>query len=380
MEGRGKNLSRGLRIAMIGMRGLPADLPKAGGGERETEGKAIRLAQRGHKVTVYCRWHYNRHPISPYEGVHLISLPSIPSKHLDTVSHTLLATLDVIFRNIADIVHYHGMGNGLFLPLLKLFGKKSVLYLDGVDWERPKWGKLAKFILKISAWLAFHFADVVYVDNYTSQKIFAKRFGRIPEVITLGADLWDPPGHDLLSNFGLEPEKYILFVGVLRPDKGVHLLIEAYRHIKTDMPLVIVGDNRDEHNYIRNLKEMANQNVRFLGYVYGNTVRQLFSNCYLYVQPSLVEGNSPALLTAMACARCVVVNGIEQNIETIGDAGITFPPNDVAKLCEILIKLIQDPHRVKDLGFKARQRVNQFYNWEKVVENLEQLYNSLAKP
>jgi len=368
-----------MRLAFIGMRGLPADLPKGAGGERETEAKSVRLAARGHQVVVYCRWHYNRHPDSPYQGVNLVSLPSIPTRNLDTVSHTLLATLDVILRNRADIVSFHGMGNALFLPLLKLGRKRSVVYMDGVDWERPKWGKLAQTILKLAAGLAFRMADAVYVDNQASQRIFAKLFGVESLVITLAADLWDPPGQDLLADFSLEPDNYILFVGMLRPDKGVNLLIEAYRLLETDVPLVIVGDNPDRPDYVRLLKRQADDRVRFLGFVYGQAARQLFANCHIYVQPSVMEGNSPALMSAMACARCVVVNGIEQNLETIGDAGVAFSPGDVNNLKEVLTRLIADPSRVEMLGHKARRRIEAVYSWDAVVDKLEQVYRQLEQ-
>ena len=370
--------ARSLRLALIGSRGLPADLPKAGGGERETEAKAVRLAQRGHQVTVYCRWHYNRHPATPYCGVNIISLPSIPTKNLDTLSHSLFSTLHVLFRNTADIVSYHGMGNGVLLPLLKLGRKKSVVYMDGIDWDRPKWGKLAQFILKMGAGLAYRMADAVYVDNRVSQRIFAQLFGCESLVITLAADLWEPPGNDLLPSFGLNSEQYILFVGVLRPDKGVHLLIEAYRGLDTTLPLVIIGDNPQEPKYVQRLKNTADSRVRFLGYAYGQAARQLFANCYMYVQPSVMEGNSPALMSAMACGRCVVVNGIEQNLETIGDAGVAIAPNDVNSLRDTLAALIHDPARVRALGSQARQRIEQHYNWESVVDQLEHMYKKLA--
>jgi hypothetical protein len=206
---------------LIGMRGLPADLPTAGGGERETEAKATRLASRGHQVTVYCRWHYNRRPQSPWLGIELVSLPSINTKHLDTVTHTLLASLHVLLRNTADIVSYHGMGNALFVPLMKLGGRRVVVYMDGVDWERPKWGALARLALLAAAGAAFRWADAVYVDNRASQVSFEKLFGRSPDVITLAADTWPDPGVDLLEAYGLAPNGYVLFVGLLRPDKSL---------------------------------------------------------------------------------------------------------------------------------------------------------------
>jgi len=373
----GDHQAKRLRIAMIGMRGLPADLPKAGGGERETEAKAVRMAERGHEVTVYCRWHYNRHPVTPYQGVNLISLPSIPTKNLDTPSHTLLATLHVIFRNTADIISYHGMGNALFLPFAKLGRKKTVVYMDGVDWERPKWGKLAQTMLKVAARFAFRWADVVYVDNHASADAFKRELERKPLIITLGADIWPPPGNSLLTQFGLEPENYILFVGLLQPDKGVHLLVEAYKMIDTSLPLVIVGDNLNEQLYVKNLKQKADGRVRFLGFVYAQAARQLFANCYIYVQPSIMEGNSPALMSAMACGRCVVVNGIEQNLETIGEAGTAFYPNDVTDLSRTLTRLLNDQEEVQLLGRKARERIEKDYNWEVVVDKLEHEFMQL---
>lgn len=368
---------RARRLVFIGMRGLPADLPKAGGGERETEGKTTRLAERGHDVTVYCRWHYNRSPETPFRGVNLVSLPSIPTKTLDTVTHTFLASLHAIIFNKGEIINLHGMGNALFLPLIKLARKKSVVYMDGVDWDRPKWGKLASLSLRISAYLAFRLADKVYVDNIASQQIFKKLFKREADVITLAADLWENPGSDALETYGLEPDRYILFVGLLRQDKGVHLLIEAYNRLETNVPLVIVGANPEDPQYVNRLKSMANENVRFPGFVYGQDARQLFANCLVYVQPSLMEGNSPALMSAMSCSRCVVVNGIPQNIETVGDAGLVFDAGSVEHLAEILSDLLADPQRITDFGLKARQRIETVFNWENVVDQLEDLFENV---
>jgi len=368
-----------LRLAFMGMRGLPADLPKAGGGERETEAKTTRLASRGHQVTVYCRWHYNRLPATPYQGIHLISLPSIPNKNLDTVSHTLLATLHAWLKNTADILSYHGMGNGLFVPLAKLLGKKTVVYMDGIDWVRPKWGRLARIALKIAAGVSLRWADAVYVDNRVSQDQFNELFHKSPAVITLAADLWEDPGSDRLASFGLSPGDYILFVGLLKPDKGVHILIEAYEKLKTQLPLVIVGDSPDRVDYVHKLKSTPDTRVKFLGYVYGHDARQLFSNCQIYVQPSLMEGNSPALMSAMACGRCVVVSDIEQNLETLGGAGRSFQSENAESLRLVLEDLIANPKQAEKLGVEAQNRIREVYNWDKVVTDLEKLYYCLTR-
>jgi glycosyltransferase involved in cell wall biosynthesis len=369
---------RPLRLAFIGLRGLPSDLPKAGGGERETEAKATRLVKRGHRVLVYCRWHYNRHPASPYQGIRLLSLPSIPTKNLDTVSHSLLATIHACVTDSADIISFHGMGNALFVPLVRLARKRCVVYMDGVDWERPKWGWMARRALQLAAMMAFHWADEVYVDNRSSQALFQNLFGKSPQVITLGADLWADPGADLLPQYGLQPHQYLLFVGLLRPDKGVHILINAYEKLPTDIPLIIVGDSPDGGTYVEQLKSTPDKRIHFLGYVYGQAVQQLFANALIYIQPSLMEGNSPALMSAMACQRCVVVSDIDQNMETVGDAGMSFRSNDPASLRHVLAQLLNNPGEIKALGSRARQRIETAYTWDGVVDRLEQLYWGLS--
>lgn len=370
--------SKSLRLAFIGMRGLPADLPKAGGGERETEAKTTRLAQRGHQVLVYCRWQYNRHPSSPYQGVRLLSLPSIPTKNLDTVSHTLLATLHACITDSADIISFHGMGNALFIPLVRLAGKRCVVYMDGVDWERPKWGWAARRALQLAANMAMRWADAVYVDNHSSQILFQKAFGKSPQVITLAADIWPDPGADLLQEYGLQPNRYLLFVGLLKPDKGIHILIKAYEKLNTNIPLIIVGDSPDKGTYVEQLKSTLDKRIHFLGYVYGKAAQQLFANAMVYIQPSLMEGNSPALMSAMACRRCVVVSDIDQNLETIGDAGLPFRCNDPENLREVLAQLLSDPEKIQLLGSKAQRRIESIYTWDTVVDQLEKLYLGLS--
>lgn len=368
-----------LRLAFIGMRGLPPNLPGAGGGEYETDAKARRLAARGHDVTVYCRWPYVRRPPQPYHGIRLISLPAIPQAGLEMLTHTPLATLHVLLTNMADIISYHGMGNALFLPMVKLAGKRAVVYLDGIDWERPKWGRLARRLLRRGAGAAFRWADAVYVDNATSQAEFERYFGSTPQVITLAAERWEEPGTDHLAGLGLTPSGYLLFVGMLRPDKGVDLLLRAYRELNTEVPLAIVGDNPDDPVYVQSLRELSDSRVRFLGFRYGEAAQQLFAHCMIYVQPSLVEGNSPALMSAMACGRPVVVNGIPQNRETIGESGLACAPGNSADLRRILADLLADAARREELGAAARQRIETHYNWDSVVDQLEWLYQGVME-
>jgi glycosyltransferase involved in cell wall biosynthesis len=167
-------------------------------------------------------------------------------------------------------------------------------------------------------------------------------------------------------------------VGLLKPDKGVHVLIKAYEGLETDIPLIIVGDSPDAGPYVQQLKSTRDRRIRFLGYVYGQSARQLFANALVYIQPSLMEGNSPALMSAMACQRCVIVSNIEQNLETIGSAGLSFRCNDPDDLRQVLAKVLKDPEEIQYLGKKARERIESTYTWDVVVDQLERLYRGLS--
>jgi glycosyltransferase involved in cell wall biosynthesis len=157
----------------------------------------------------------------------------------------------------------------------------------------------------------------------------------------------------------------------------VHLLMEAYAGLDTRLPLVIVGDDPDHGEYAERLRRTADPRVRFLGYAYGQAARQLFANCLVYVQPSLMEGNSPALMSAMACGRCVVVSDIDQNRETVGPAGLTFSSGNADSLRDVLKDLIHASDRISRLGQAARARVASDYSWDVVVDHLEALYYRL---
>jgi glycosyltransferase involved in cell wall biosynthesis len=298
---------------------------------------------------------------------------------LETMSHTFLATLHTLFTNSADIVCFQGMGNALFIPLLKLGGKRTVVFMDGIDWERPKWGFVARTLLKLGASSAYRWGDAITVDNISSQQRFAEIYGRQPQFLPLGADLWETPGDDIVRELGLTSNNYILFVGMLRPDKGVHMLVDAYTQLDTDVPLVIVGDTFDQHEYKQSLIDAADDRVHFLGYRYGEEVKQLFANCLIYVQPSIMEGNSPALMSAMACGRCVVVNGIEQNRETIGDAGIAFAEGDVDDLRAKLAQLLSDRAMLDTFGAQAKQRIIDNYSWDRTVDRLQVILEAVEQ-
>jgi glycosyltransferase involved in cell wall biosynthesis len=363
-----------VKIAMLGGRGVPAHYS---GSETCVEEVGARLAARGHEVVVYCRKHNSQLAAASYRGMQRVVLPSLNSKHLDTPTHTLMALLHNYTHTPADILHFHGVGNSLFLPWIKFLPGKKVITVDGPDWERPKWGPLARRVLKTSAHLAMNLADTVINDSRTSQQYYQQHFHRQTHYIPYGADVTPLEASEALRTYGLERRRYVLFVGRLVPDKGVHLLVEAFQKIRTDLELIIVGDSPLFPDYIRQLKSTRDPRIRFLGFVFGEPYRQLCAHAYVYVQPSLVEGTSPALLAAMGLGNCVVVNSIPENLETIGHAGLAFARNDSLDLQHVLQQLLDDPALVEHYRVLARQRVKEVFSWDTIALMHEELYQSI---
>ena len=360
-----------VRVALIGSRGLPAQY---GGSETAAQEIYQRLAVRGHVAVVYCR----RHSVDPsqgwYEGVRTVVLPSVNTKALDTITASFLALLDVVARNRADVIHFNGIGNAVLFPLFRLFGKEVVAGVDGMDWTRGKWNHLERLYLRLALHLAVHWANAVYVDSLEAQRLCQGLYGRTFPLIAYWTQVREGAGTSALQKHGLKAGKYFLFVGRLIPEKGVHTLIQAYRRVDTDYPLVIVGDNPYHPEYVQRLRDAADSRVVFTGTEYGEGFWELCANCYVYVQPSEVEGTSPVLLSAMGCGRCVVVNGIQENVDVIGDAGLAFFRNDAEDLAGLLRDLLAHPSWVRKLGSAARERVREHYDWETITKQYEDLF------
>jgi glycosyltransferase involved in cell wall biosynthesis len=360
-----------MRIAIAGTKEIPA---RHGGFETCVQEVSTRLVQRGHQVVIYYRSNADRG--KTYRGVKMVRVPELENKYLATLFSTFLSTLSVTFKRV-DVVHIYGVGNSLLIPLLRAVSKRTVISVDALDWKRSKWNKFASWYLRSAERVASMFADCVVVDNNVVGRYYRQRFGVRTDFVPYGSDVTRSEGRAALRKYGLAPDGYILFVGRLKPEKGVHRLIEAFEGLKTDKTLVIVGDDSFSQDYIRSLKKTKNPNVKFLGYVYGEEYRQLSSNAYVYVTASEVEGTSPALVAAMGFGNCVLVNAIEENLETIGDAGLSFRKNDIGDLRRLLQTLVDHPEQVREYRLRARKRVAEHYNWDAVTDQLERIYRSL---
>ncbi len=363
------------RIAVIGIRGLP---PNYGGLETCAEEVCTRWVHAGNDVLVYCR--SNRYPDRPadFDGVKLRYLPSLPSKSLDTISHTFLCVLDLIFVNRGyRNVHLYNTGNAIFLPLLRLAGKHVVLSSDGIEWKREKWGRLAKFVHRLGEKFAARLANDIVVDNEEVGAYYHRTFDVPTTLIAYGAN--EPeldPGRSarLLERHSLTSGRYFLFVGRIVPEKGVRELIEAYKSIRTEYPLVIIGDDDSRSEYRNRVFAEASDRIRFLGFVYNEDYEQLLLNACMYLSASRLEGTSPSLLSAMGAGVCCLVNGIAENLATVKGAVPTYRENDLADLVTVWQALVDDPQAIAAAAERGRQCVREHYSWDAVADGYYRLF------
>jgi glycosyltransferase involved in cell wall biosynthesis len=355
---------------MLGLKGIPA---LHGGIERHVEELARRLGPLGCDVTVYCRRHYTPADAA-VPGVTLRRLPSVNTKHFDAWTHTLLATLDALPRGF-DVYHYHALGPATFALLPRLLGRRVVVTVHGLDWQRAKWGRLAAAYLKLGEWAAGRLATRTVVVSRELERRFVRRWGRRVTYIPNAVASAPPPSAEELTPFGLTPGRYLLTVGRLVPEKGVHHLVAAYRGITTDLPLVVVGDDPDGR-YIASLKEAADARVRFLGYIYGPPLAAFFRYCYLYIHPSTLEGLSIALLEAMSQGAPILASDIGPNVEALGDAGFYFRRGDAVDLRAILTRLLAAPGDLPAHGEAARRRAAALYSWDEVARRTAAAYEA----
>lgn len=369
-----------LRIALLGSRGIPASYS---GFETFYEQLAVRLAERGHKVTVYNRSHHFSEKKSEFKGVRIVTLPSIPSKLLDTLSHTFLSLLHAIFSG-NDIFYIVIVGNSPLVLLAHLFRKKVIINVDGADFHREKWRGFAKTYLRWSERIAARFADIIIADSKVIYRRYMDSFQRETLFIPYGANPWprekEANNHSVLDKFGLESGNYILFVSRMTPENSADVLMKAYLQSDSNKKLVIVGDAPYVDEYKLQLEAIAkeNPNIVLTGYLFGDDYRQISAHCKYFVLPAGIDGTRPVLLDQMAFGNCVVVRDTPANMEVIGDAGLPFSKNDlINSLTNVINELEHDDDKIKRLQQSAMERVMSVYSWEHVTDQYETLFYNL---
>jgi glycosyltransferase involved in cell wall biosynthesis len=360
---------RGVRVAFIGGRGL---VSKYSGIESYYEQAGRELARLGHEVTIYCRSYFTP-PLSTHNGMRVRRLPTIRSKHLETFVHTLLSTAHAMASDY-DVVHYHCLGPALFSFLPRLAGKKTVVTVQGLDWQRGKWGRLASRVLRWGEAAAVSLPDATMVVSRTLQQHYQQQHDRDTIYVPNGATLAPRRLPRKLMEWGLEADNYVLFLGRFSPEKNCHLLIDAFETLHTNMKLVLAGGSSHSDSYVKSLRRHESDQVRFLPWVSGSDLEEIVSHAALFVLPSEIEGLSLALLDAMAAGVCVLTSDIPENNEVVEDAGFTFRRGDQADLERMLDLLIHNPELRRQSAARERERIQSQYLWPEIARSIEAAY------
>lgn len=365
-----------MKVAVIGQKGIPS---RAGGVEIHVEEIASRMVASDSYITVYCRANYCEKKYSNYKGINIRYVKSINSKHLDAITYTFLSTIDAI-KNKYDIVHYHAIGPSLLCFIPRIFGKKVVCTCHGLDWQRDKWGVLAKYMLKIGEFIGAKFSHEKIVVSESMVEYYKKKYNKRVVYIPNGIEKKQKKeANKITKKFKLNKNEYILFLARLVPEKGAHYLIDAFNQIGTDKKLVIAGGSSHSNEYVFKLKQMAkkNKNIIFTGFVKGEILDELYSNAYLYVLPSEIEGLPISLLEAMAYGQCCLVSDIKENTNVIENNAEIFKNKDINDLKLKLKYLIDNPSIVDSYKCESEEFILNKYNWDEVSIKTKKLFEKL---
>lgn len=371
-------MEKKLSVTMFGQKRLSRE----GGVEIVVKELCTRMAKAGHKVTCYNR---SGHHVSgaeydrttEYTGIRQRSVPTIEKKGLAAVSSSFFAALCSAFGRY-DVVHIHAEGPAFFCWIPKMFGKRVIVTVHGIDWQREKWksGFGSKFIRRGEK-NAVKYADEIIVLSAGVQEYFEKTYGRRTRFIPNGVNHPEIQKPELITEkYGLTKDSYILFLGRLVPEKGLRYLIEAYKQTKTNKKLVIAGGSSDTDSFMKEIKKLAKDDERilFTGFVQGKMLDELYSNAYIYTLPSDLEGMPLSLLEAMSYGNCCLTSDIPECTEVVEDKALIFKKSDVDDLRNCLQDACDHPEKVWDLKKQAADFICEKYNWDDVVEETMKLY------
>jgi glycosyltransferase involved in cell wall biosynthesis len=360
-----------MRIAIIGTRGVPANY---GGFETFAEQLGERLVRRGHHITVYGRNQWVPPNISTYRGLEIVRLPAPQSKYLETVVHTLFSAFDLLRRR-HDIVYICNSANVPAAIVLMLAGRRVVLNVDGLEWQRAKWNTIGRLYYRACAWIAAHLPIEVVTDARVIQEHYRTAYGRDTRFFPYGTDLEPVPDDGTLERLGLEAGRYVLYVSRLEPENNAHVVIEAYTKVTGEVPLAVIGDAPYASEYIARLHATTDPRVRFFGAIYGNGYHVLRSHAAVYVQATEVGGTHPALVEAMGFGNAIVANDVPEHRETLGDSGRYY--RGAGGLAREIQAVLDDPEVAQDLGRRAHERAAAKYGWDAVTDAYEMWLVSL---
>lgn len=370
----GPSRRAGLRIAIFGGRGIPSTYS---GTETFFIELAPRLVERGHDVIVYCRKALFAERPAQHKGVRLIYLPSIETKNLGTPTHTLACMLDVLRRDV-DAMLVTNVANAFHCVIPRLFRQNCAINVDGIEWQRGKWGRLGKAYFHWNARLVGKILPKgIITDAYAMRKLYLDEFKTSSACIAYGGNIEASTHPEVLSQYGLEPGNYYLIASRLVPENNAALIVEGFKKSSTRRLLAIAGDANYDSQFIDDLKANAGDRVRFLGHVDSmDHVKELHCNCFAYIHGHMMGGTNPALLKALGFGNCILAHNNPFNAEVLTNHGLLF--DDAADLARKITMIEESPQLAQDYRQRAPERIKTVYNWERITDQYEELFYQLA--
>ncbi|MEM7480406.1 MAG: glycosyltransferase [Acidobacteriota bacterium] len=365
----------GPRVALIGSRGIPN---RYGGYETLMEELSRRLAERGFRVTVYCRSHVTPNGLRRLGDVELAVLPTMRGKYFDTPVHTLLSVIHAAFRRY-DAALVVNSANAMFVPGLRWTGIPTALHVDGIEKRRRKWGAVGRAVYALSERLACVVPNALVTDAEVIRQHYEERYGAESTPITYGVDPVVPGGTATLDRLGLLRRRYFLYVSRFEPENNPDRVAEAYRAVGSDLPLVMVGGAPYAAGYIASFTQGADPRIIFPGPIYGEGYRELLSHALAYVHATEVGGTHPALVEAMGYGNCLLVNDTPENVEVAGEAALYFRAEQPRELAAAMEAVRQDPEMARRRGRAAARQAEERFSWDAVTDLYEALLRRLAK-
>ncbi|HJW92058.1 MAG TPA: glycosyltransferase [Thermoanaerobaculia bacterium] len=384
-----------MKLAILGTRGVP---PRYGGFETFAAELGRRLIARGHDVTVYCRDYGARAsrpqspavpagdssssetladcgrdaraPLTTWEGIHRIVLPSIGHKYFETVSHSFFSAIDALRRDF-DAILICNAANAFVLPLLRAARMKVAINVDGIERKRRKWNVLGRAVYVIGESFSAAFATVV-ADADVIADYYRKNYAIDPVVIPYGSEF--PPEEDSDIRRRLGVDQYVLYVSRFEPENNPLEVVEAYERVATNIPLVMLGEARYDKHLAAQLRNHASPKILFPGALYGPDYRTLQRHALLYIQATEVGGTHPALIEAMASNGCVLAHDTPENREVGGDAVGYFTLRPIETLSGTISEWLASPNLRQTQIERARRRAAERYGWDAVTAAYEALF------
>jgi glycosyltransferase involved in cell wall biosynthesis len=360
-----------MKIAAFGgFRSIP---PKKGGAGSDKFAVELypRIVNQGHQLIAYCRIYPGEKNIprySEYEGIRIINFHTVNNDGFDTLVHSFKATFDIILRNRAKVVHLHSGANSIWALVLRLFGKKVYVSQFAMDWKRDKWPWYGKLFYKFSNYLTAYFPNKVIFDNIFTKQFFESKFHRQYEFIPYGSEVREPSDSTaILEKIGILKDQYFLFVGRFIPDKGVHLLIKAFQKVRTDKKLVLIGGSPNPGEYEKEIRAAADDRIIFPGYIYGEDTNILMKHAFVYIQPSLIEGLSPVILTVMGLGTPLICSDIVENKYITRDNAVHFRSGDLDDLAEKIIFTLGNFDKIVKNAEIGRKDILSRFNWDSIT-------------